>query len=68
MVLRINMLALANSTFLTAGTAELTDGICFGAPLGLFCSWIATVWVLFGSQKERDFRHTALGFLPALEI
>ena len=36
MVLRINVLPLPSSPFMTAGTAELTDGIYFGAPLGLF--------------------------------
>lgn len=68
LVLRINVLPLHKSTFMTAGTAELTDGICSGAPLGLFSPGTATVWSDTGSQKEGDFRHRALGFLPASEI
>ena len=36
MVHRINV---PNSCFVTGGTAELTDGIFFGVPLGLFAAF-----------------------------
>lgn len=56
LVLRINTLTLPKSSVMTAGIAELTVGICFGAPLGLFSSWhcncLSLIWVPEGRQFQ----------------
>ena len=59
------MLPLPNSCFVTGGTAELTDGIFFGVPLGLFFSWRCNCLSLFWVTEGKRFQAWSPGLFAS---